>query len=98
MFRKIVAAGLGACLLLTASPSEAKTCKTEYVTGIGDWRIVEEFARQSAVHSWRVWAKIRFGYRWNTWSRAEDHHEVIEIRYIGAKQYRYTLRARPCKL
>lgn len=98
MFRSILAAALiSVPLLLAATPGEAKTCKSQFVAGIGHWRLTQEYARLSAVHAWREWARIEFGYRWNTWSRAEDKSEIIDIRYVGAKQYRYTIRARPCK-
>ena len=98
MFKKILAsAALAASLLLAASPGEAKTCKSEFVTGIGHWRLTKEYSRLSAIHAWKVWAKIKFGSKWDTWSRAEDKSDTIDVRYVGAKQYQWTVRARPCR-
>ena len=99
MLRQVLtSAAVAASLLLAgAGLGEAKTCKAEFVTGRGHWRINSQFSRPTAIHAWKVWMQIHYGSRWDTWSRAEDKSEWLEDRYVGVRQFRWIVRARPCR-
>lgn len=99
MFTRILAGAVVSVSLLVvaAHPVEAKTCKTEFITGIGHWKAASSTAFLSAIHAWRVWARITYGSAWDTWSRADDKTESFQTRSNTGTHWKYTIRGRPCR-
>src|SRR5215470_10666609 len=96
----LTVAGMATCLVASAPPAHAKTCKdpitakARSVAQVSD-ASRERRARDNAIANWSARARDTYGWAYRFWSRADER----KVDCGGGKSAKHcTASARPCRL